>query len=226
MPQPVDKNFDIVAAFNDPGSAQRVAQDLERRGVPKRHLHLVRPSENDPARVAEMRGEMQEEVTEGFAGPGIGFATPAQTKGAAIGTAIGTAVGVALGLAIGAFWAFAVDSAISQTGRLAIAAVCFGLGGSAAGFIAGGALKPRSESKKRPSGMLDAKRLAGERNVLLEVHVTDEDEARMVTDVLEHAGAARVDAIDNEGTPLPPQHEHPRPADPPSYWQGNGRKHA
>jgi hypothetical protein len=218
-------NFDIIAAFPDPGRAERAARDLERRGLPKRHLRLVRPTQSDPARVAEMRSEMQDEVTEGVAGPGVGFLTADQAQGATGGAVAGTTVGLILGLLVGAFWAFALDSVISELGRIAISTVCFAIGGMIAGFVAGGALKPRLEGSRHPGRMLDERRLAGERGALLEVHVSSEDEAALVEQVLEDALAERVDAVDREGTPLPPQSEHPRPADPPGWSSGNGRKH-
>lgn len=219
------RNFDIVAAFGDTGRAERVAKDLERRGLPKRHLHLVRPMLSDPARVAEMRSEMLEEVGEGVAGPGIGFVTSDQASGATGGALGGAIAGLVIGVAVGAVWAFAVDSAISELGRVLISALCFAIGGMFAGFVAGGALKPRLEATRHPGRMLDERSLAGERGAVLEVHVTNEDEAHLVEEILAHAGAERVDAVDREGTPLPPQSEHPRPADPPGYWEGNGRKH-
>ena len=217
-------HYDIVAAFHDPGSAERVAKDLERRGVSRRHLHLVRPQEDaDPARVAEMRGEMQEEVDHTVAGPGV-VLTSDQAKGATGGVLAGTIAGLVLGLAVGALWAYGMESAISEAGRMMIAAVCFAIGGMTVGFVAGGSLKPRMEGKHHPGRMLDERRLAGERDTLLEVHVSNEDEAHMVEEVLEDAGAERVDAIGREGTPLPPQNEHPRPADPPGYWRGDGKR--
>jgi hypothetical protein len=220
-----DRDFDIVAAFPDPERAERVAKALERRGVPKRHLHLVRPAHSDPARAAEMRSEMADEVNEGVAGPGVGFLTEDQARGAMRGALVGMLTGLVLGLAVGTLWAFAVDSALSETGRMLIAAICFAIGGMIAGFVSGGALKPRFEATRHPGRMLDERALAGERGALLEVHVSSDDEASIVEEVLEHAGAERVDAVEHDGTPLPPQREHPRPADPPGYWQGNGRKH-
>jgi hypothetical protein len=216
-------NFDIVAAFRDPSSAERVAKDLERRGVSRRHLHLVRSKQPDRARVAEMRGEMQEEVDESVAGPGV-VLSPEQAKGAGGGVLIGAIVGLAAGLAVGALWAFGFESAMSQSGRLFVAGLCFLAAGATIGFVLGGALKPRLDAAEHPGKMLDERELAGEADTLLEVHIENSDDAHMIEEVLERAGAERVDAVDREGTPLPPQSEHPRPADPPGYWQGNGRK--
>ena len=219
------REHDIVAAFPDEGRARKAVESLARRGVSKSHLKLVPPLTADPARVSEMEAEMQQEIGEGVGGPGVGFMTSSQAKGAFPGAIVGGFVGLVVGLIGGAMWGWLADSAISPMGRLAIVAVCFMIAGGTIGFIAGGALNPRMEGWRKPGGMLDERRLAGERDTLVAVHVTDDDEARVAEEVLQTAGATRIDAIDDEGSPLPPQHEHPRPADPPGWWSGNGRKH-
>lgn len=219
------REHDIVAAFPDERRARTALETLTRRGVRKSHLRLVPPTSDDPTRVAEMEAEMQEEVAEGVGGPGIGFMTPSQAKGAFPGALLGGFVGLVVGLIAGAAWGWLADSAISPMGRVAIVAVCFMVAGGTIGFIAGGALNPRAEGRRKPGGMLDERRLAGERDTLVAVHVSDDDEAEIAEEVLKAAGATRIDAIDDEGAPLPPQHEHPRPADPPGWWSGDGRKH-
>jgi hypothetical protein len=217
------REHDIVAAFADESRARRAVDSLTRRGVNKSHLRLVPPTTNDPARVGEMQAEMREEA-EGLGGPAF-FMTPDQAKGAIPGIVLGGLIGLVIGLVGGAMWGWLVDSAISPVGRLAIVAVSCMVAGSTIGFIAGGAVVPRVEGRAKPSRMLDERRLAGERDTLVAVHVTDEDEAHLAEEVLKDAGATRIDALDDEGTPLPPQHEHPRPADPPGWWSSNGRKH-
>lgn len=219
------REHDIVATFPDERRARTALETLSRRGVRKSRLRIVPPVSDDPTRVAEMEAEMQEEVAEGVGGPGIGFMTPSQAKGASRGAILGGLIGLAIGLIAGAIWGWLADSAISPMGRLAIVAVCFTVAGSTVGFTSGGALKPRAEGRRKPGRMLDERRLAGERDTLVAVHVSDDDEAEFAEQVLKAAGATRIDAIDDEGTPLPPQHEHPRPADPPGWWEGNGRKH-
>ncbi len=219
------REHEIVAAFPDERRARRAVESLTRRGVRKSHLRLVSPMSKDPTRVGEMQAEMQEEVAEGVGGPGVGFMTPSQAKGAFLGAILGGFIGLVLGLIGGAMWGWLVDAAISPTGRLAIVAISTMIAGGTIGFIAGGALMPRAEGRRKPGGMLDERRLAGERDTLVAVHVSDEDEAHVAEEVLKDAGATRIDAIDDEGAPLPPQHEHPRPADPPRYWSSNGRKH-
>lgn len=212
------RDYELVAAFPDTQRAQRAVEDLTTRGLKQTRVRLVRPAADDRARIGEMRAEMQEEVAEGWAGPSIGFFTPSQAKGAAWGTIVGAVAGLVLGLAIGVMWGWLFESAISSVGRLAIAVVCFVIGGATGGVIVGGAMKPRREAGRRPAAMLDERRLAGEDATLVAVRVTDDEEARVVQHVLEDSGASRVDPIDVEGGPLPPQSEHPRPADPPGRW--------
>lgn len=218
------REHDIVAAFPDEQRARTALESLTKRGVRKSHLKLVSPRSNDPARVAEMGAEMQEEVVEGVGGPGVGFMTPSQARGAFPGALLGGLVGLAVGLIAGAAWGWLTDSAISPIGRVAIVAVSFIVAGSTIGFIAGGALNPRAEGRRKPGGMLDERRLAGERDALVAVHVSGDDEAQLAEKVLRAAGATRIDAVDDDGAPLPPQHEHPRPADPPGWWSNGGSK--
>ena len=221
------RDYEVVAAFPDGRRAERAVDDLANRGLKRSSVRLVTPDERTPDRVqvGEMRAEMQEEVTEGFAGPSIGFVTPSQAKGAVWGTLIGAVIGLVLGLAIGVMWGWFFESPISSFGRLAIAVICFVIGGATGGSIVGGALKPRRDAERRPGAMIDERRLAGERGTLVAVRVSDEEEASRVQHILEDSGAQRVDALDSEGAPLPPQSEHPRPADPPGWWSDEGRKH-
>jgi hypothetical protein len=220
------RELDIVAAFPDERHARSAVDSLTRRGVRTSHLRLVTPTSKDPTRVGEMQAEMQEEVIEGVGGPGVGFMTPGQARGAISGAMAGGFFGLVVGMIGGAMWAWFGASAISPNGRLAIVAVSFMVAGGTIGLIAGGALRPRAEGRSKPGDMLDERRLAGERDTLVAVHVTDEEEAHVAEEVLKYAGATRIDALDDEGTPLPPQHEHPRPADLPGlFWSGNGRKH-
>ena len=69
-------------------------------------------------------------------------------------------------------------------------------------------------------GPLETAELAAERDVLLAVHATEAETAERAARMLrEELHAERVDLVDADGTPLPPQHDHPRPADPgEEYW--------
>jgi hypothetical protein len=65
---------------------------------------------------------------------------------------------------------------------------------------------------------LDDKRAVAERDLILAVHTGDQDLAERAADVLRGMGAERVDLVDGHGVPLPPQADHPRPADPEGWW--------
>jgi hypothetical protein len=222
------RSFEIIGAFRDEERARRAAEDLTRRGMSRRHLRLV-PAlerfEGEGVRVADMRAEMQDEVNDGVAGPGVGMMTAEQARGALVGVVSGALVGILVGLFVGAVWGWTLASALSPVGRLLIATACFTVGGAVVGVVTGGGLKPRREAQRYPSQMPDESSLAGERDTLLEVHVNDQDEASLVQHVLEVAGAERVDAISGDGSPLPPQSDHPRPADPPGYWRNGESGH-
>lgn len=219
------RGYNVIGAFGDSQRARRAISDLSRRGIPEQRVRLLRKGQGDVTRVAEMQAEMAEEVTHGWAGPSVGFMTPSQAKGALFGTVTGAVIGLAIGLAVGAAWGLFTDSPISSLGRLAIGAACFLVGGATMGVIAGGALKPRIDGAEHPGRMLDERRLAGESDTLVAVHVDGDREAEVAQDVLTSAGAERVDAIVDDGSPMAPQHEHPRPADPPDWWkeEGSGR---
>lgn len=74
---------------------------------------------------------------------------PDQAKGAFIGAFAGIAAGAALGASVGMLWVAFTHSVATDATRMVIAIVIFGIGGSAAGFIAGGALKPRASRRGR-----------------------------------------------------------------------------
>jgi hypothetical protein len=173
--------------------------------------------------IGELRAEMQDEVSHAVAGPSIGLFTPEQAKGAFPGAIIGGVVGLVIGAAIGAIWASVDNSPISEFGRLLIPAVCAMVAGGTIGFIAGGALKPRFDFAKDRGHTMDEPRAVTEGATLVEVEATDQHEAEIAHEVLENAGAVRVDDLDRSRDPLPPQHDDPRPADPPNWYQNGGR---
>lgn len=224
------ERYNVIAAFPDDSHADGAVRMLTDAGVRQAQVHVLHPgrdgSGRDRARDARaaMRGEMQDEVAEGFAGPGIGFATPDQAKGAFIGTGAGIVAGAAIGAAVGLIWIAIAHSAVPSTTRMVIAVVVFAIGGSVAGFIAGGALKPRIEAERvDPAAQLDEKRLAAERGTVVALHLADPRVVDRARRILQEAGAERIDAVNADGTPLPPQSEHPRPADPPGRWWWPGR---
>jgi hypothetical protein len=216
--------YNVVAAFPDTKRAKRAVERLQRSGVKMDNVRLLRPGMNrDRDRMSELRAEMQDEVAEGFGGPGIGFMTPSQAKGATKGIVLGTAIGVIVGAVIGVVWAFVGHSAIHPLLRFVIAFVPFAVAGATAGFIAGGAMEPRAEASFDPTRDMGDARLAAERDTIVAVHVNDPAAAERAQRVMEELGAERVDAVNADGTPLPPQSEHPRPADPPDRWWWPGR---
>ena len=215
------RKYNVVAAFPDARKAERALRRLKQAGVNTGNVRVLRPGmTGDRDRVSEMRSEMQEEVAEGFAGPGIGFVTPSQAKGAAIGATLGTVVGAVVGAAIGFAWAWAGSGPIPAFGRFLIAFVPFVIAGATAGFIGGGGTRPRTDAPRNRS---DAPKLVAERDTIVAIHVSDPTAAERAQHVMEELGAERVDAVNADGTPLPPQSEHPRPADPPGRWWWPGR---
>ena len=218
------RDLSVVAAFTNDRVARRAVEDLSRQGVSPSHIRVVPPDEvRDRARVGELRAEMQEEVVHSVAGPSIGLLAPDQARGAFPGAVGGGLIGLFLGAIAGVLWANVVDSSISELGRIVIAAASLMVAGGTIGFIAGGAMKPRIESMRQPDGTLDEKRLTAERATLVAVEAADDREHEIAHAVLESAGATRVDDVDPQGEPLPPQAEHPRPADPPEWWSNGGR---
>jgi hypothetical protein len=197
--------------------------ELTKEGVDASNVRLLRPSERDPDSLSELRAEMRDEVAEGFAAPGVAFMTPRQARGASRGLILGGVLGPIVGLAVGVGWAIGFDASLSPVARLLIAAVPFALGGSIAGAVAGGALQPRSEAEHRPHRNFDDERLAAARDTVLAVHVANKLTAERAWRVLSASGAERVDAVNADGTPLPPQSEHLRPADPAERWWEPGQ---
>jgi len=216
--------YNVVAAFPDEQRARRAVRKLTEVGVDQRHLRLVKPGhDDDPDRVAVLRAEMQDEVTEGWAGPSIGFMTPAQTKGAVNGVFLGLLIGGLIGVVVGVVWGLFGHGPPGPVARSLIVFLPFAIAGTTAGAIAGGALRPRAEASFDRTEPMDDARLAAERDTIVAVHVPDADTAERAQHVMEELGAERVDAVNADGTPLPPQSEHPRPADPPGRWWWPGR---
>ncbi len=208
--------YNAVAAFTDEATAKAAVGALTARGVPADAV-LLEPPGDAGDEIAELRGEMQDELQDSWAAPGF-FMTDEQARGAFIGTAVFTAAGFAVGLVAGLGWAYLIEADITRLGRVAIAVVLCTVAFATVGFIAGGSLKPRLDAAGDPERSLDDRRAAAERDVLVAVHSTNRATVERSADVLRDLGAERVDLFDAEGTPLPPQHEHPRPADPEDWW--------
>ncbi len=201
----------VIAAFRTAERAKGARQKLQRAGVRKSDVRVVafrtEDERNGETRRAALRSEMKDEVTEGWAGPSIGFLTPAQAKGVFAGVLGGVVIGALVGTIGGLAWGLFADAPMSDAGRFLTVFIPCVIGFSAAGFIIGGAMKPRLEGKENPGKMLDEKKMAAERDTLVSVSVKDESTAVKARKVLEEAGAERVDAVDASGTPLPPEAE-------------------
>ncbi len=218
------ERYNVIAAFPNDARADGAVRKLTSAGVQEAEVHVLHPGRDtgSDARAA-LRSEMQDEVVEGFAGPGVSFATPAQAKGAFIGTFAGIAAGAILGAIVGLVWVALSHSAVPDVTRVAIAIIVFAIGGAAAGFVAGGAMKPRIDAERSdPRSQLDEKHLVSERGTVVALHLHDLGTLDRAYQILSDAGAERIDAVNADGTPLPPQAEHPRPADPPERWWRTG----
>jgi hypothetical protein len=218
------EQYNLIAAFEDDAHADHAVRDLTRAGVRGADVHILHPGrDSGPDARAALRSEMQDEVDESFAGPGVSFATKSQAKGAFVGTFAGIAAGAILGAAVGLLWVAFTHSAVGDVTRVAIAIIVFAIGGAAAGFIAGGAVKPRIEADRHdPMAQLGEQHFASERGTVVALHLRDRGTVDRAYRILTEAGAERVDAVNANGTPLPPQAEHPRPADPPERWWRTG----
>jgi hypothetical protein len=187
--------YNVVAAFPDEQRAQRAVHRLTEAGVDKRHLRLVMPGGNDdPDRVAVMRAEMQDERV----------LVHDETADAFNGVFVGTLVGGLVGLVVGVVWALLGHGPLGPTARSLIVFMPFAIAGAVIGAIRGGALGPDNGARSRRSPR-DDESLAAERDTLVAVHVADARTAERAQNVLEELGAERVDAIDADGTPLPPE---------------------
>jgi len=211
--------YNVVAAFSSEGEATRAVERLTAGGVPRSAIVVQGPG-RDPTseEAAGLRAEMQDEVAEGWAGPSFFLIPASQAKGAFFGALFLTVAGAVLGLAAGMAWAYALDSTLSRPVRIFLAVFFGAMGGGTVGFLAGGIHKPRQAAARDPERPRDDRRMVGERAWLVAVHAGESEVADRAAAVLQEVGAERVDLVDASGTPLPPQSEHPRPADPPKWW--------
>ena len=210
-----DTPFNVLAGFRSRAQAETAARRLTSAGLPGASVEVgVRPDAGGPVETAELRAEMQEELGANWAA-----ATGRQARGALLGTAAFAVAGLFVGAVIGLVANLGLGLAMSLAGTIAIGALVGLVGGATVGFVAGGGAAPRAAAEPGATDFDDPRPLA-ERDVLLAVHVaeveTAERAARMLRDDLH---ADRVDLVDAAGTPLPPQHDAPRPADPDGrYW--------
>ncbi len=211
--------YNVVAAFSSEREATLAVERLTGDGVPRSAIVVQSPEQGpSPEEAAGLRAEMQEEVAEGWAGPSFFLIPASQAKGAFFGAVSLTVAGAILGLAAGLAWAYALESTLSRPTRILLLLFFGAMGGGTVGFLAGGIHKPRQEAARDPERPRDDRRMVSERGWLVAVHAGASEMADRAVAVLQEAGAERVDLVDASGTPLPPQSEHPRPADPPKWW--------
>ena len=210
-----DAPFNVVAGFGSREQAETAARRLTSTGLPAASVEVgSRPDAGGPVETAELRAEMQQEL-----GATWGALSGTQAWGALIGTTLLSVVGLGIGLVLGLVGGFAFAQGTSVILTMIVGGVVGAIGGATAGFVAGGGMAPRVTAGETRSRDFDDPRPLAERDILLAVHATEaetaERAARMLRDDLH---ADRVDLVDAAGTPLPPQHGHPRPADPEGYW--------
>jgi hypothetical protein len=203
--------FNVIAAFTPEQDSVAVLDRLARSGVRRSAVTVHRPGdEPDCEAVLEIEAEMGDETGASWA-----VLSGAQAKGAFLAAlAIGLA-GVALGLVGGLAWAYLFTSELSRLGRVALVACVTGAGGATVGLVVGGAGLARQQGGNTDR---DDRPEAAERDLLVTVHLGDPGAAEQAAGVLRSLGAERVHFLDGNGVPLPPQAQHPRPADPEGYW--------
>jgi len=206
-----DSAFNVVAGFRGRFEAEAAARQLKYAGLQGATVEVAaRPDPGGPMETAELRAEMQDELSASWAG-----ATGRQARGAVFGggafALTGLVVGAVFGLLLGLGL---VDAPVA--GTMLAGAIIGAVGGAVAGLVVGGGMAPRAA---REVADLDDPTPAAERDVLLVVHANEPDTAQQAARLLrEDLHADRVDLVDAAGTPLPPQAGHPRPADPKDYW--------
>jgi hypothetical protein len=145
------------------------------------------------------------------------MATGRQVRGALAGTGAFALAGLVIGGVIGLILGLGLSASVA--GTIVIGAIIGLLAGATAGFVFGGGAAPRTGAARATTEAFDDPAPVAERDVLLAVHATEAETAERAAKMLrDDLHAERVDLVDATGTPLPPQHDSPRPADPEGYW--------
>jgi len=206
--------FNVVAGFRSRQQAETAARRLTSAGLPASSVEVAdRPDARGAMETAELRAEMQDEL-----GRNWGAATGRQARGAVFGTVTFALAGLFVGLVAGLVANLGLGLDMPVAGTMTIGAVIGLIAGATIGFVAGGGFAPRADGAAHTMPFDDPAPIA-ERDVLLAVHVREQEAAERAARLLrDDLHADRVDLVDADGTPLPPQHGHPRPADPDGYW--------
>jgi hypothetical protein len=205
--------YNVVAGFRNRQQAEAAARRLTSAGLPDTSVEVgTKPDAGGAVETAELRAEMQDELDHSWGG-----VSGRQTEGAMLGTATFAIAGLIVGLVAGFVANLGLGLEMSVAGTMAIGAVAGLIGGAMVGFVAGGGMAPRITPDDPVA--FDDPRPVAERDVLLAVHTAQPGTAERAATILrDDLHADQVHLVDAEGTPLPPQHDHPRPADPTDYW--------
>lgn len=206
--------FNVIAAFPRESDGAAAVEALAGWGVPRSALTVHQPNDGRTGElVSELEAEMQDELVSGW-----GALSDRQAKeafGAALRLGV---VGVVLGVLAGLGWSYLVASGLNHLDRVAIVATVTGLAGATIGFVDGGGGLNWRRGREQNTDDLP---VTAERDVLVAVHAGDPHVAEQAATLLRQLGAERVHLVDTHGIPLPPQAQHPRPADPEGWWWRN-----
>jgi hypothetical protein len=210
--------YNVVAAFRREGIARVAMRVLQERGIPPEAVTFDDHSAGDSdEEVAALRNEMQDELGDSWASPAV-LMTGNQARGAFRGMMLFGLTFILAGLVIGAVWAVSFRAGPPAWVRILTLVVVSGGAGTTVGFLAGGGFAPRTDAVNQASASLDDVTPVAQRDVLVAIHSDDQLTAELAAKVLTTLGAEQVALVDADGTPLPPQKAHPRPADPPGWW--------
>jgi hypothetical protein len=206
--------YNVVAGFRREDAARLALEMLKERGLPPEAMRLDDHSSGDTdEEVAALRAEMQDELGDTWASM-----TGSQARGAVWGTMLSALAFMLVGLVLGVLWAVSFRSGPPVWARIVSLVLVSGAAGATVGFLAGGAFISRVDALGKPSAGLDDITPVAQRDVLVAVHSDDLPTVKAAAEVLAGLGADRIALVDADGTPLPPQSAHPRPADPPDWW--------
>jgi hypothetical protein len=180
----------LVAVYRDRETAEAVAHELS--NVPDVSSDAVRVSD-EADHLLSVRAEMDAEVAESWASPGIGaFVTAEMMRGAVLFALVIGAIGVLVGLPIG-YFLFVGDGAAWE--KLVLGGVVGGLFGATVGSLLGGGFAMDSPAEK----------LAAERGV----PVALEDAPPAAEEVMARYQPIRLDKFEDGNRVDTPQTEGP-----------------
>lgn len=190
------REYNLLATFADIRAARRAAGALRLRGLADDAYSIEELDERPGVDEARMRDELEGSV----AAPGIGLMTGPMSSGAITGGITGVVVGGIIGLVVGALLFLGSGhsgSAVGVGATVIICAVALGV----AGAVVGGFIGPRNRASKVPSQWApesDEPRS----EVVLAIHVDDQEALNTSEEVLKEAEPIRLDRISRAGDVL------------------------